>query len=449
MKCSVALIKVDKNCFLQALLRSFMIALCLTTPLYAGPFEYRTVEVTGSGSTQGEAIKSALLEAVGQVCGLFVEGEEALNNIQMIIQDNADKSYYSSDDFQQRVATATKGAVKEYTVLFQGYNQQLEAEEVCLSVTCVRVIPSMSNKRRMAVLPFRYNGEISQDVLNEKKLLQKLVGTAADNGMDGLASLASVLPEYFAENLEANLVQSRKFMMLDRRYAKEVASEKNIALNGSQTIEDLICLGTELMADYLVLGNILNVSYEEKERKMPSGRVIVFGQGMINMSFRVVNVKTKQIKYADSIRFQFTDDELKAISGTSFVSDPELSILSETANRVGCQIVEAIYPPQIVGVNGDSVSLNQGGRGMGVGGVYDVFRNGEMMIDPYTGEKLGVEECFVGQIKITHNAAKMARGIVINKTADFADGYICRRAKKPRKQGIRPMIKITNTDDLF
>jgi hypothetical protein len=127
-------------------------------------------------------------------------------------------------------------------------------------------------------------------------------------------------------------------------------------------------------------------------------------------------------------------------------------MMRDIAEQIGRRILEAIYPIRVIDANNDRVTLNEGGRGIVVGQIYDVFALGEEKLDPYTGEKLGQQEIPVAKIKIASTTAKMSTGAVVETTANIPTNSICRlaknqnfeKAREPAKDG-----KKISTEDLF
>jgi hypothetical protein len=56
---------------------------------------------------------------------------------------------------------------------------------------------------------------------------------------------------------------------------------------------------------------------------------------------------------------------------------------------------------KIMKVAGDTIYVNAGSGELNVGDTFDVYRMGEELIDPDTGESLGAEEEKIGSLTIT------------------------------------------------
>ena len=407
---------------------AFVFTMSSTT--WAVEIETETREVTGIGKTLQVAITEGLLEAIGQVSGRMLETETAMRSVEVSVTDGPAEDYYASEEFQKKVNSATKGAVQQYSILEQATNE-LGLYEVKLSVMCLKVVPDVDGRKKLVCATFPCKGAAQPELFGP--------GGALPSGV-------------FMDSLESAFVQTRKFAVLDRRETDAVAREQNIVLSGNVPIEDVLRMSMDNPTDLVVVGGIDAVDYKVTQRTMPSGRVITVGEGLVEINFRVVDVPSKRVKYADRVRYSYDDQTLRELSGSLTVNRPGNLMLTDASRRICKQILEAIYPARVIKVVGDTVTLNEGGQGVEVDQIYDVFAVGEDLFDPYTKEKLGQAETLVGKIKIISSAAKMATGTVVEKSGDIAEGSICRLAKEqnlgPQPATPKPGKKLS-TDDLF
>ena len=95
--------------------------------------------------------------------------------------------------------------------------------------------------------------------------------------------------------------------------------------------------------------------------------------------------------------FSFPDDEIPKSGGATAVGTKLLEVAAE---RITEAMLDAIYPISLVAIDGDIVTLNQGGDTISSGNLYELYRYGEKIIDPYTKESLGRSETLVGEISV-------------------------------------------------
>jgi hypothetical protein len=97
------------------------------------------------------------------------------------------------------------------------------------------------------------------------------------------------------------------------------------------------------------------------------------------------------------------------------------SIASKVADSVGNDIINAIYPILVVDIDGDRVTLGQGGKTLKIGDKLKLIKYGEKIHDPYTGESLGYTEIEIGIVKITSVQSKLSIAEVVKLTVSGID----------------------------
>ncbi len=403
--------------------------------------ETKIVKVTAYGKSCNEALKAGLLEAIGRVTGRMMEASEELNSVYTTSVENKKDDFRGTEDLKSRTKSASRGLVKEYEVIRQEERKTNEWV-VELSVTVATRIPQeYTGRKRIVVLPFGYNFEINNKIFS--RVGMESSAAAAHAVMAGANN--QHLSGLFENNLEAYLVQTRKFMVLDRRHAEEVSREQGVALTGAASLEDLMKITQEIPADLIVVGALEDVSYVRNTATMPSKKTVEYGEGSVHMNFRVIDVKTRQIKYADSVIKTFTDGEIWE-EGSPNVAVAGNMLMARAADQIGEQIQNAIYPMRIIGLpTADTVTLNQGGRGVKKDCLLDVFQLGEVKLDPYTKESLGCEEVYVGLVKVTDVKSKQSTAIILKRKGSISADCVCRpsSSKEPEVKG-----KVS-TDELF
>jgi hypothetical protein len=298
------------------------------------------------------------------------------------------------------------------------------------------------------VLPFECRTQVDDGIF-QRKGLQKLVSRWLAREMNE-PTPEVIVAELFTDNLEAYLIQSRKFMVLDRRSRDAIGGERDFTKDSAANVEDILKAFQDVSAELIVVGGINEVSYNEREHKMRSGRTVMIEEGTVALTYKIIEVATRQVKFSDTVACFLPADEIKKTAGSRQIKQPGPVMLKIAANRIGSQILAAIYPLRVIGLNGKRVTLNQGGRTMEKGAVLDVFTLGDKKVDPYTGENLGREEIFVGKLRVTRVKPKMSEAEIIDGMEEIAEGDICRLSSDQQTQGMaKPSSADTNTDDLF
>jgi len=311
-----------------------------------------TVEVSASGMTKDIAIEQALIRAVSQVRGVDINSRSARQSAQVKVNGKTS----SVIAIENVTLMITKGQVTSYDVINESCDER--NCEVVLNVNIpVYKSPGLSpNKRRkLAVIPF--SGKYGRE---------------------------------FSDNLQTLLVQSRRFAILDREEERLYQKEKRLLLDGDTAIAEKMRLGQVLGLDYIVLGDVKVEVDANVDTIQLTGEQESSVEYYNTINYKVINLATRQIKWQDQL---VINNDLRELS---------------SAGKVSSTITFAIYPMKVIKKSDQQLVLNQGGKSVAVGTVFDVFSLGEKLIDPYNKESLGREETFVGKVQVERVTTKVS-----------------------------------------
>ena len=280
-------------------------------------------------------------------------------------EKNPDKVKYSQK-YLKELIDETKGGIKSYKII----NKEINANgwhliEVSAEVAFFN-LPKEAMRVRMAAFPFRLY-EIEGDYGRFQRLLD--------------------------QNINDYFVQTKKFTMLDRSFIEEVAKEQQIILDGKAPAIEMAKIGNEISADFILVGSVENFNINEKVTKiLSSDQEIRRNEASIYMSYRLVDVATKQINYSNTIQYKIQ------LSQNS--EKPDTEIISKISKILGEEILFSIYPVLVEKVVNGEIYLGQGGSQFTKGEKYEIFQKGEKIIDSYTNEVIGNVETSIGLIEI-------------------------------------------------
>lgn len=403
-------------------------ALVVVCPLLWGQIEYREVEAKATGSSLQEAINNGLVEAIGRVNGKSIDAKNQLDQLSQITTINGNRSRYSEKEIQRAYSEATKGVVESYQVISEIQISQSKWEVVVKANIAKYKKSQTSNRRRVALMPFHCS-ELAfwiNDQAVDKERINRILG----------------------QELVSQLVQTRKFTVLDRDYIQEIVSEKNIIISGNAPLEEMAKLGNDLVADYIFVGSIENLKFKTNEIQMQtSGKIAKLAEGIIEVSYRIIDVPTKQIKFSDFARIRINPEDLSRVDNGYNVQSPESAICLIAANKISNKIINAIYPMLIVAVQGNIVSLNQGGDLIKIGDKYSVFKYGDRIFDPYTKESLGRNESYIGLVEIIRVSSKLSQARIISSEVSFSEVFspktlVCRIQEESKSPASKKMLEI-------
>lgn len=383
----------------------FVIFLC--SPAFA-KVEFKVVQSTGTGATLNDAITEALTEAIGRVNGRSLETATQLRSVEVSKTSKDNEEYLSSEEYKKSVNSATKGIVSSYDVVKQAKNDS-GRWEVTLKVKVAKFKRrKSSNRKRIAVMPFRIS---SREYLIENKPINK-----------------TNTNRIFGQNLVSSLVQSRRFTILDREYIRETLGERELIVDGNTPVEEMARLGQDLVADYILVGTLEDVNFKTSKVKMlSSGRELTSRKGKVEVSYRIIDVDTKQIAFSEFARLRIKESDIRKVDSSLGAKNMESILCMLTADKIGKKILNAIYPILVVSVSGDNVTLGQGGSGVKRGERYDVFEYGKRIIDPYSKRFIGREEIYTATIEVTRVNPKQSYGKIIKSERNMAQNF------KPKK----------------
>ncbi|MEL0246695.1 MAG: CsgG/HfaB family protein [Alphaproteobacteria bacterium] len=363
---------------------------------------YVETNAKGSGENFEVALKKAFSRAVSKINGVNVESESVLKTIDKSVTTNDGSSASLTRDLQQTINEKTKGSIKTFEIL----NESTDINGIVnveIKATIAKFALSKSAKRkRIAVVPFRLNV--------------------------GRVDLQNFSPEDFRELLNQKfstyLVQTRKFTVLDREFDEEIKGElSNLA--DSENIDDQVKIGQALFADYIVVGRVDNLEIKEVEKKfLTSDTVVKKTMGLLNFSYRIIDVPTTQIKYSSSVNLEVN---LKK------QNQPLVYLSDMTAHNAGVEVMYAIYPILVEKIEGDLLYLGQGGNQIKMNDQYSLYeRSDEKIKDSYTGETLGNIETKVGLVEIVDTNSKFSVAKIIEVNVDLDGNF------EPRKYMVKP-----------
>jgi hypothetical protein len=334
-----------------------------------------------------------LTQAVSQVNGMEIAYQSIHAVAEASVRSKDDQAYFASEAFLQHVQTATKGIVKNFRIL----NTQRDPTMgnlwvVKVSTTIAKYQASDQIKRlRMAVVPFQ------------------ITPTGSD------PKNASKFESVFGQELVSYLTQTRKFAILDRNHFKEQNAELDMIKGDGFYTAEMARIGNRVGTDYLIVGTVNDFKETRWTQRMQSTRKEFNLRRLdLQLSYRIIDVATGQIKFADTYRY---GEESQG------GSTDHMMLARKAADSIGEKIINAIYPIVIAAVRDKAVYLSQGGNTLKVGQRLDVVKLGAPITDPYTKESLGREETRVGEIEVTDVQAKLAQAVFIKSSIDMATGF--------------------------
>jgi len=233
--------------------------------------------------------------------------------------------------------------------------------------------------------------------------------------------------------MESAIRNTRKFDIVSRRkdvlaiIRKEQQFAKSDLAKGNAAKE-----GKLENVNYIVIPVVQDFKFYRSTKAIPniSNKYLARDVGLLQINAQIVDTTTGQIKAAFDLKSSFaTKPRVSNRKGgkpnTIYFTKMAKDISAQLAN----QLIDTVFPMVILSVNGNQVWINRGhDGGIKKGEILNVYKPGQELIDPYTHEKLGVAEEYVGKIKVTRVNPKftIAKIVDVNNEA-MMSGFIVRR----------------------
>lgn len=260
-------------------------------------------------------------------------------------------------------------------------------------------------KTEVAQAPAAQSSANLNDNLNGK--LRIAVGKIRISAGGHSELFAKEYREQVQNDLLVKLTNGHRFDVLDRQEFDQIFDEKTLAaLSQGQSIEAKLAELTE--ADYLIFTSV-NDFYIKTERQQLAyvDEIQTRHFAIVDATLRIVNSHTGKLLAADKIKYNQRLDHFSGNPSETLYSD----MFDKFTTALVCGVMSRLYPIRIIGaVSDNEFFINRGeDGGLLKGGLFDVMREGDEMIDPDTGLSFGKIETKVAQVSIATLEASRAR----------------------------------------
>ena len=223
--------------------------------------------------------------------------------------------------------------------------------------------------------------------------------------------------------LVTELVKRGDFRVMEREQLAAILEEKNLSLSGDIDPKTAVKVGKMIGVEYLIAGAVTEMGVADRNANVPSffGRmpsVSVRSQRLdAALDARAFSTSTGEIVWADTASESTSDSSVYVAGAGGGVDDhgkldrilrPVVLKLADSLSQkklatsgLGGTADASGIVGKIAKAGGGAIYVNVGAEaGIKEGDEFDVFRPGEEIKDPDTGEVLGANEVKVGRIKI-------------------------------------------------
>jgi len=258
-----------------------------------------------------------------------------------------------------------------------------------------------------------------------KKLAVLPVGTAS--------GVSRAIAENLHGKLSSYLLKSGTFELLTREDLDRIAKESALVDGALTASGQFSKIGQLQLADYLAQVKIERYDhYEVSSGTSLAGAAAPSGRLTIQMSVRIVDVKTGKLIAVENVRDSMRSTEIPAASRRDWLAaDYDNAFLERASAKLGNRLLERLDPVLVAAVEGNTVYLTRGsGAGVCKGQYYYVFNPGRQIVHPKTKRVLGTTETRAGAIQVTQVAPDLSIAVLVGKPAEpIREGALCRSAE--------------------
>lgn len=342
----------------------------------------RTATGEGVGISREVAINNAIIEAISKMNGVSISSIKQSNTMTISNKDGTD----INDIYGEQIKKITKGKADTYEI------NSVEQDGNGKYIANVTISKTSTNKK------YQTPG------LNANSRRSISVFNASSDEFRGIGNAIQ-------QKLITNLLNSRKFNVLDRDSNGYYALEKSIITSKDAASDEIYKLGNVLGSDYLLIFSVAGMSQNTKHSNISSKTSTKIE---IAVDYRIILFATRQIKYSNTLTISM---KMKEGGG---ISEAENKI-NDIALKISNDILNAIYPLKIANIEKNEVAFTQK---LTIGDIYECFSLGKTIKDAYTKENTGNIETKSGEIEITRSTPKISYGKIIKGKINLNN--ICR-----------------------
>ncbi|MCL9820543.1 hypothetical protein NCR96_02105 [Helicobacter sp. 14348-15] len=366
------------------LLATFLLFLLMCVGLNAEVVTTKNTKDTrgeGYGSSYEEAVNKALADAISKMYGgkLAVGSKLSTDYTKTNDKQQLQKSY------NEEIARISGGTFDSYEVISNS-KQGDEYKVVVLikktTTTKKYKAPGQSASNRRSITVFNATPDIDKRGIGNN-LQQQII---------------------------TDLLQSRKFNVLERDTPGYYEMEKSLIKSGDAASDEIYKLKNVLATDYILLFSVSDIDGGVKKSNL-TGKTKI--EAEIKVDYRVLLFATRQIKFSNTLVMKTTikDDSITA----------DTALIEQIAGRISSDILNAIYPLKVASVENNEVVFSQT---LNQGDAYECFALGKAIKDSYTKETTGRVETKSGDIEVVRSTPKLSYAKITSGSVKVGD--ICR-----------------------
>lgn len=241
-----------------------------------------------------------------------------------------------------------------------------------------------------------------------------------------------------------NIVNTRKFEVVERQRMASVLSERKLADAGMTDADTAPEAGKLKAAGFVIYGSVLSLGLDQSQSSV-QGFSASKDTAKVELQLRIANAETGKLLASKTIISEQSQNRMGGDgmrTTGNFAEQALQDAIRDAAKKVTDALMDLSYPAKILKVNPADLLVNLTQEQTEYGAIYEVFSPGEEIIDPDTGESLGSSESYVGKIAITRTAPRFSTAVPVGLPPSvFQPGMIIRRQDETAAQRERQQEK--------
>ncbi len=365
----------------------------------ASGIKERTVEITGTGKNKEEAVQKALIEALAQVTGVYIDSQQLSQAlVSFSSQDSLEgneKSSIRENSFDEKqvnqIYSKAKGYIRSYSILSE------RESAVCTGNIDVTI---------SAVVNY-YESEKS---VERKKIAVMLFQVLDKNNPYELQFI-----EELNQGIVSFLTQTRNYAILDRDYLKDKYAEFELLQGDDVKAEERTRVGNSVGADYILVGSITNFNAKVKKEKVPYlNKEALMVTGISSISWRLINVPTGMIM-ASGVHDEKFEERINSEIDFDWIA----KLARPAGEKIGTKISDITFPILVLSHDNGILTLARGGDSIRVGQQYNLIQYGKVLMNPYTNEAIAKDEIVIGKVEIIDVAPKFSHAKILHSNVEL------------------------------
>jgi curli biogenesis system outer membrane secretion channel CsgG len=272
------------------------------------------------------------------------------------------------------------------------------------------------------------------------------------------------------EMLVTALVESGRFIVLEREELESIFREQKLGISGAVTPRTAADIGKMIGAQVLVKGVI--TEFQESRESVGAGRLSIKApintaglavvKGYVAMDIRAFDTATGTILFSHKAEGRVIRkgavgelyDKGMAVGTGEFkktaLGEASRKAIQDAVDFIVKQMKDVPWQGRVVSVQGKDVYINAGqGSGLKVGDVLEIYQRGEELIDPKTGEFIGYQISKIGRVQISRIEEKFSIAQVITGSGGgkgdivkLLEGEKGGISTQPSEPGKKPKMRI-------